>query len=490
MATITGMTASATTAALALKADTATVTSQLAMKADLSAAVLKTNNLSDLSNLATARTNLNLSQRLFFDVRDYGATGNGTTDDYTAINNAITACDTAGGGVVYFPHGTYSITQGLTIWNDNVVLAGETKGSSIIKPVTGFSYDVINTPIPGTSGSSGYTQTYLGVENLTLDCSNMTGTTNGRGNGIHFYGVRYSHVRDLIILNCPNWGIVLDGDATNTSYSIDVRDNYIDGGAAGLLLCFSDLANIVDNTFAHANATTAATEPIFSTPSNVGYLLRLMSVNGLVQGNVFQSGGSYTSPALEIETAGSVRVIGNRFDRCRYQAIKTSSNNTIIQGNEISNPSSVGSVEGITLAAGTNLIIGNDFNINSGAAHYTYCISESVLQSNNIIQSNRFVVGTSGAINLNAGSTGNHVFGNPGYNPVGHITSPTVPTTGTGFTNKFGVDATVHIFGGTVTGISIGGTLTGVTSGTFRVPSAQTVAIAYSAVPTWNWFLD
>ncbi|MEV4318903.1 glycosyl hydrolase family 28 protein [Actinocrispum sp. NPDC049592] len=42
-----------------------------------------------------------------FNVRDYGATGNGSSNDTSAINNAITAANSAGGGTVVFPSGTY-----------------------------------------------------------------------------------------------------------------------------------------------------------------------------------------------------------------------------------------------------------------------------------------------------------------------------------------------------------------------------------------------
>ncbi len=43
-------------------------------------------------------------------VKAYGAVGDGSTDDTTAINNAIAALG-ANGGVVYFPPGTYKITS-------------------------------------------------------------------------------------------------------------------------------------------------------------------------------------------------------------------------------------------------------------------------------------------------------------------------------------------------------------------------------------------
>ena len=45
----------------------------------------------------------------FFNVLDYGAVGDDVTDNRVAINAAITAASAAGGGVVYFPPGTYAV---------------------------------------------------------------------------------------------------------------------------------------------------------------------------------------------------------------------------------------------------------------------------------------------------------------------------------------------------------------------------------------------
>ena len=42
-----------------------------------------------------------------YNVRDYGATGDGTTLDSPAINAAILAADAAGGGTVVLPAGDY-----------------------------------------------------------------------------------------------------------------------------------------------------------------------------------------------------------------------------------------------------------------------------------------------------------------------------------------------------------------------------------------------
>jgi hypothetical protein len=56
-------------------------------------------------------------------VLDYGAIGNGTTDDTTAIQNAIDDMATDGGGTLYFPPGVYAVTDSL-VPKSKVLLLG------------------------------------------------------------------------------------------------------------------------------------------------------------------------------------------------------------------------------------------------------------------------------------------------------------------------------------------------------------------------------
>jgi polygalacturonase len=78
---------------------------------------------------------------LMFDVRTYGATGDGKTVDSPAINKAIEAAEAAGGGTVIFPPGTYMsfsirlkskvnlyLDQGSTIIAADSPKPGETTG--------------------------------------------------------------------------------------------------------------------------------------------------------------------------------------------------------------------------------------------------------------------------------------------------------------------------------------------------------------------------
>lgn len=423
----------------------------------------------------------------WYNVRSYGALGNGSNDDAAAINAAIAAAAAAGGGVVYIPAGTYSIGAGIVINADNIIIRGDGKGNTIIKPVTNATFDAIATGLPPSSGTAGYIRYFIGVEGLTIDCSRMLSNVTGQGNGIHFYGARYSYVRDLYITGCPNFGICLDGDITNFGYSIDVRSCRIVNGAAGILTSFCEECFIVANDILQANAITASLQPLFSSQSTAGYLVRLVAGYSLLLGNVIGSSGTYTTAAVQCENAGPTRIEGNRFDQTRYQAIRVTAPNTVIIGNQIGNPSSVGSVEGIRVGANNTTIANNIFDLTNGAAHFTYSIVEGGgPYTGNLIYGNQLATGTSGVLTQNAGST-NTIFGNVGYNPVGALATPAVPASGTAYTNKFGVSVSVYVTSGTVTAIAVAGTSTGLTSGMVTVGPGQTITLTYSVTPTWVW---
>lgn len=67
-----------------------------------------------------------------FNVKYYGATGNGSTDDFTAVQAAITAAQSAGGGIVYFPIGTYVVSGTPQITGSNIILQGAGDASEIL----------------------------------------------------------------------------------------------------------------------------------------------------------------------------------------------------------------------------------------------------------------------------------------------------------------------------------------------------------------------
>jgi hypothetical protein len=65
------------------------------------------------SNTVTISSTGGGSDLGYFDVTDYGAVGDGTTDDTSSIQDAIDACHAAGGGTVFFPAGIYQLDGSL-----------------------------------------------------------------------------------------------------------------------------------------------------------------------------------------------------------------------------------------------------------------------------------------------------------------------------------------------------------------------------------------
>jgi hypothetical protein len=92
---------------------------------------------------AVARAVQEALRDIHFNVKGYGAEGDGSTDDTTAITNAVSAAVSAGGGTVYFPEGTYKITSQVTIGDTTqIVLKGNGLKSQIKKAFNGAMFSL------------------------------------------------------------------------------------------------------------------------------------------------------------------------------------------------------------------------------------------------------------------------------------------------------------------------------------------------------------
>lgn len=89
-------------------------------------------------------------------VKAYGATGNGSTDDTTAIQNAVTA-----GGLVYFPPGTYLVSSTITINTSFTRLVGA--GAGVTKILVSGSNDVFVFTPSDPSSAKIYTTGLVGM---------------------------------------------------------------------------------------------------------------------------------------------------------------------------------------------------------------------------------------------------------------------------------------------------------------------------------------
>ncbi len=440
-----------------------------------------------------------------YDVRQspYGAKGDGVTDDTAAIQAAINACQASGGGVVYFPEGTYLISATLSITADDVHLIGSGYATHITV-VAGATFDMIATGIPAVEGAVGYTRHYISVEKMWLDYNGGVGTVAGQGNGIHFYGARYSSIRDIRVTSCPNWAVVLDGDNTapgnNFGYNCLVSRLISDLGAGGVLTFSCEANSIVHSMFKFSESATAASQPAFGSKGTSARHIDLDSGYNLVYDCILGAGGTCDKAAILTENSGPCRIIGNRFDQVRAAAVELRAGNHIFADNALTSPATQGGWEAIRLSSNDNTVVGNEIDNTAGTIAITYSIADAgTARTGNVIANNRLYAGSSGVISQTAGS-GNIIRDNLGYNPVGGaVTQPAVAASGTAVTNTTGVDCTVIIACGsavTVSAVAIGSTTTGLTvaasgSAAVTVPANQTITLTYSGgTPTWVWLGD
>lgn len=131
---------------------------------------------------------------IVFDVKAYGATGNGSTDDTAAVQSAVDAAQAAGGGIVWFPKGTYKlVTNPIKLYSgtgatlvsyQNITLAGTggsiTGGSILQQTTTGV--DVIQ----GLNDSASATGQTLNLNFINFAVQWGTVTLTNSGNGIYF----------------------------------------------------------------------------------------------------------------------------------------------------------------------------------------------------------------------------------------------------------------------------------------------------------------
>lgn len=86
-------------------------------------------------------------------VKDFGAVGDGVTDDTAAIQAAINAVAANGGGSIFFPEGTYLLSSELTITTAGITLFGANRLSSILQQNT-TSAKILNITANFTNVSS------------------------------------------------------------------------------------------------------------------------------------------------------------------------------------------------------------------------------------------------------------------------------------------------------------------------------------------------
>ena len=138
-----------------------------------------------------------------YDVTSYGAQGDGTADDSNAIQAAIDAANSRGGGTIVFPAGTFRITRALTLYSKIVFRGAGARATVIKKSSGGGQYPILKSP--GYDPPSGEPTPIhsFSLQNISLDGNRAGGPL---GNGLQVYAHGFT-LMNVSISACAGRGI-------------------------------------------------------------------------------------------------------------------------------------------------------------------------------------------------------------------------------------------------------------------------------------------
>jgi hypothetical protein len=266
-----------------------------------------------------------------FNVKSYGAKGDGTTNDTTAIQAALDAANSAGGGTVFCPPGRYKVTTALVPYS-KVAIVGAGAGATIFAPSGG------------------------------IHCFQR-----GGGVGTELTDIRFA---DFAIDGSAQTGLVKGIFCTYMKRARFERVYIHDTGASGFGVDF-----LIDTTFVSCVAENAGRNGTTSSPGCSGFGIGTgqydvenvsligCTARGCKRYGVFfeQLGGSFNSKGAQ--------VIGGRYETNNRGIGDNGSRGLIVTGANISSNTDAGFFNGAdqsTNAGFDGLVTGCQINDNTG----------------------------------------------------------------------------------------------------------------------------
>jgi hypothetical protein len=416
------------------------------------------------SKTSTAVWRRHVKDRLGINVKDFGAVGDGVTDDTAAIQAAIDYVGGIGGGVVFFSRGVYLVSSVLNMAVKGITLKGEGPKASVIdtNSTTANIINIGTSPAYNAAGgvesmgftssvtrTAGYTIAVDGCEHYTL--KDLKIDTNG-GHGLGFSitgglsGIGFISDIDIEITGVFQ-GISINGSNDQYFSNMWIRGPIFNGGTVtgsnGILIqstggaWFTDIEVVQFQRGVQINAGAAATNSwihfnnvLADTNALDGWLL---AGSGTNRGIVMQDCWAGTNGITDVNSNGlkatncdglllsNFRAINNGGYGIQVSADSTVKNIAIRGGIVAGNSQeTTGALDGIIVAGGLTggIIIDGVFAQSAGgvADKQRYGIHLVTGATDNYTIINNFVsANLTAGINNNATGTNKTVKYNHGY---------------------------------------------------------------------------
>jgi hypothetical protein len=251
------------------------------------------------------------TESMYFNVRDYRAVGDGTTDDTAAIQSALNAAAVAG-SVVWFPAGSYLISDTL-VYGAAVTLRG-VRGASVITNDTGRSNYIMLIP------DAAATVTDVVIEDLTFDQRSDNFGFTARDQLLSINKVARVTIRHCTFVNVVTMAVWADTKTADTTTSqVRIENCWIQNSTGGGISLFGDVQDVIitGNRIEHCQDDAIALQDLVTgeRPTNA-----VIAHNTLLNNDTRNKTGS-TPHAVLICGCENVTIVDNLIDGTVASAI-------------------------------------------------------------------------------------------------------------------------------------------------------------------------
>ena len=205
---------------------------------------------------------INKKNNLWVDVKNFGAKGDGLTDDSASIQNAINSIKETG-GTIFLPTGNY-LAYDLTLYS-NMRLTGTTNGGSILTYKTGLESGVVGSLIGVNQYDEGTHDPSNNSKNIEIDHITFIGAHLSGFSEFH-YLIFLNAISKSSIHNCRFIGFQGDaiylgqrGKKERHNQHIDIYNNFFDGldnsNRNGISVIDGNHIKIYNNKFVNVSAS-------------------------------------------------------------------------------------------------------------------------------------------------------------------------------------------------------------------------------------------